>query len=1077
MCSQVDYNAAGEVITRTDALGHFTTFEYDGLGRLAQETDPLDRISEYTYDVNGNRVQSENAKGVATRFGYDALGRLEAVVENYQPGVGSDEQTNVRTEYVYDAQGNRLAITDALAHTTTFGYNNLGWLVRETDPLSNTWRYRYDAAGQRVTMEDAKLQTTDYEYDGMGRLVRIDYPDTDVTFAFNALGWRTAMTDTLGVTRWQYDLLGRPLTITHPISGTVGYRYDAQGNRTALIYPDGKQASYQYDMLDRLSQVTSWDSQATTYTYTVNSALKAVRFPDGVTSTYAYDPSGQLSALTHQGQSGQSSSFEYQYDPVGNRTQADESITWPYQLADGFESGDFSRWTGSVTDGGDLSVSTQAALQGTYGMKALIDDQNAMYVVDNRMFSARNYTASFNLKIANLSMACDKSLTILQGYHASGQSVFSVGVECVNVGSVPPQDGGALLNALSSPPGGTYRYYVWAKPYTDTGPSNQVIRIEISSSFSGNVRIEWQAAQASGTDDGALTLVVRKPQEVSSAIVDIDNDSLAVDEIRLGALAVGSGLSGWFAVDTFDSNMDAMNQSETISYTYDDLNRLTNAIYSSGPAFTYTHDAAGNRLSQTTPAGTTDYTYDDANRLANTAGVTYTWDANGNLLWDGVYTYTYTTANRLASVSSGPSSVVNYSYNGLGDRVRQTSGGATTDYAIDLAGGLTQVLADGTNVYLYGNGRIAQYGAGGVDYFLGDALGSVRQLVNGNGNVTLAKRYEPYGEELAHEGTASSIYGYTGEITNPTGLVYLRARYYAPWQGRFISRDTWEGDYTRSLSLNKWIYVESNPVTYQDPTGKFRIPCPASWRNGRAINRRVDEAEKYVQRTFNEIDTYVAAGIAIQCAGLDNPLDPNSGLGIAQVSRNQAETPWGNPIYAYMDEYDDSGNLTCRHQLYYTDNQGNIKPLIRGYGLRLGQAQPGEDGTMEKALDPNNPQDAVTLMKRRIQLVTNACMGCLATDIYIAAALAQNGPGFTHVDMKSIGELSLPMKNDYPDTAKNWFAFFKLDWRGDPSMRDTKLQLIRFDLVIHKLITRGWFVPEINNEVINKLKWKNWAEE
>jgi YD repeat-containing protein len=153
-------------------------------------------------------------------------------------------------------------------------------------------------------------------------------------------------------------------------------------------------------------------------------------------------------------------------------------------------------------------------------------------------------------------------------------------------------------------------------------------------------------------------------------------------------------------------------QRVVITYAYDPLNRLTNAIYSSGPAFTYALDAAGNRLAQTAQLSgtleTTTYLYDPANRLSSVDGVIYTWDNNGNLLWDGTYTYAYSSANRLISASGGQLPAVNYTYSGLGDRVRQTSGGVTTNYAIGLAGGLTQVLADGTSMYLYGNGRIAQ---------------------------------------------------------------------------------------------------------------------------------------------------------------------------------------------------------------------------------------------------------------------------------------------------------------------------------------------------------------------------------
>lgn len=49
----------------------------------------------------------------------------------------------------------------------------------------------------------------------------------------------------------------------------------------------------------------------------------------------------------------------------------------------------------------------------------------------------------------------------------------------------------------------------------------------------------------------------------------------------------------------------------------------------------------------------------------------------------------------------------------------------------------------------------------------------------------------------------------------------LRARYYDPGTGRFMSRDTWGGNNNRSLSLNKWSYVEGNPISYIDPTGFY----------------------------------------------------------------------------------------------------------------------------------------------------------------------------------------------------------------------------------------------------------------
>jgi RHS repeat-associated protein len=180
-------------------------------------------------------------------------------------------------------------------------------------------------------------------------------------------------------------------------------------------------------------------------------------------------------------------------------------------------------------------------------------------------------------------------------------------------------------------------------------------------------------------------------------------------------------------------------------------------------------------------------------------------------------TYTYT-SNKLSSIS-GENLNVTFQYNGLGDRLSQTVNGVTTNYTLDLNSGLTQVLNDGTNTYVYGVDRIAQINGTIPEYFLTDGLGSVRQLVDSNGAVTLAKSYQPYGTETSSAGSSLSSYGFTGEMTDPTGLLYLRARYLAPNDGRFITRDSWMGDYNRPLSLNRWMYVEGNPVNATDPSG------------------------------------------------------------------------------------------------------------------------------------------------------------------------------------------------------------------------------------------------------------------
>jgi RHS repeat-associated protein len=260
---------------------------------------------------------------------------------------------------------------------------------------------------------------------------------------------------------------------------------------------------------------------------------------------------------------------------------------------------------------------------------------------------------------------------------------------------------------------------------------------------------------------------------------------------------------------------------------------LTEANYSNNDYYHYTYDAVGNRETQSKSVlgfVTNDtYVYDDANRLTSVNAVNYTWDNNGNLLNDGVNTYTYDSANRLKGMSN-QSTVTSYQYNGLNDRLRETVNGSTTTFTMDLNAGLTQALGDGTKAYIYGNGRIAQVGTG-TEYFLGDALGSVRQMTQGSGAITYAKAYDPYGVATSTAGSAQSMFGYTGEYTS-NNLVYLRARMYAPGMGRFLARDTWNGIYSNPLTLNRWNYTSSNPINYTDPSGNFSVTCDLVAQNG-----------------------------------------------------------------------------------------------------------------------------------------------------------------------------------------------------------------------------------------------------
>jgi RHS repeat-associated protein len=146
-----------------------------------------------------------------------------------------------------------------------------------------------------------------------------------------------------------------------------------------------------------------------------------------------------------------------------------------------------------------------------------------------------------------------------------------------------------------------------------------------------------------------------------------------------------------------------------------------------------------------------------------------------------------------------------------------------------LAAPLVQVLVahesanQRVSEYLYGVARVGEYD-GAWRYYLADHLGSVRLLVGVDGSIEGTRTYRPYGLPLDVDGTVNSIYGFTGEQTDPTGLIYLRTRMYAPSLGQFMSRDLWRGDVNHPMTLHKFLYSLDDPLNHSDPSGLFPIP-------------------------------------------------------------------------------------------------------------------------------------------------------------------------------------------------------------------------------------------------------------
>jgi len=242
----------------------------------------------------------------------------------------------------------------------------------------------------------------------------------------------------------------------------------------------------------------------------------------------------------------------------------------------------------------------------------------------------------------------------------------------------------------------------------------------------------------------------------------------------------------------------------------------------------WTYDAWGNRTDQTGTGGNCfDFhaAADTNNRL-----VGYSYDAAGNMIWDGTHTYTYDAENRIISMDGGAAT---YTYDAEGHRARKMIGSTYTDYVHDPGG---EVISEYQNVcggqwcwameYIRLNGQfLAEYKAGTTYFVLADHLGSTRVMTQVNQAVLDSMDYEPYGRQIA--GDTGTTHKFTGkERDGESGLDEFGARYYSSSLGRFMIPD-WAAmptavpyaDFGNPQSLNLYSYRSNNPLSGADTDG------------------------------------------------------------------------------------------------------------------------------------------------------------------------------------------------------------------------------------------------------------------
>lgn len=833
------YDSSHRLTTLTDPRGGRTTNVYDTSSRVTSQTDPMGRVTSFAYSSGTNTTSTTitDPASNATAETYNQYlqlislihgqGSPQAATWNYTYDAYTGEQTSVtdpagHTTYAtWDAQGNLTSLNDPLNRYSSATYDAYNDLTSSTDPAGVTTTYTYDAhlnlasvstpltggsqvatttygydpshPGDVTSVTDPDGNTTHLAFDTNGDLSSVTDPDSNTTTAaYNGIGWRTSSVSPRGnavganpsayTTSFGYDQDGRPTTVSDPLGHITTTAYDPDGNKTSFTDPDGHKTTYTYDAdneatlvtnPDGTTQGTSFDrdgnvtgqidgnGHTTAYTYDALNRPTIVTDPLGRATSYTYDPAGLAASLKDA--NGNTTTYTYDAaDELTNISYSDgvtPAVSYSYD-ADGRRT--------QMTDGTGTTAYTYDSLGRLTGQT----DGAGNHVGYGYDLAGRQTTLTYPTgQAVTRSYDPANHLTAVTDW-AGNKTAFSYDPDGNLTGQQRPNSTAAIL---------AYDNADELTQITDTGPAGTILNLPYTYDPAGLV--------ASTNATGGAQAV---------------NQTFAYDnQNRLTAATVPAGTTG--------VTPDA--------YSYDAANNLTQ-ITAGSLTTTLTHDNADQLLTTTNPVGITTYSHDNN---GNRTGMV---DATGNHT-----SYNYDQANRLTSSSGPPLSAADttgavsesatYTYNGDGLRVgkKATLNGVGLNFSFtwDISESVPAVLSDGTNSYIYGPGGtpIEQISISGtVTYLHTDRLGSVRALTNTTGIVTGTTNYTPYGQTINPTGATSPL-GFNGQYTDPeTGLIYLRARYYDPQNGQFLTVDP-----AVSITGQPYAYAGNNPVTNMDPLG------------------------------------------------------------------------------------------------------------------------------------------------------------------------------------------------------------------------------------------------------------------
>lgn len=781
------FNAADKLISVGDRVGNQTTLTYDTDGKLVSATDSFGRVLSFTTDTNGQVLSIADSLGTIATYAYSPASLLLSVTYadnsafhftydgNSRLTTVTDTLGNVVESHTYDSQGRALTsetaggvehysfdyvgeaetdATDGLGHVTKYFFDTTtnrnvvtqieGLCSCGSGPQSQTWTYDNDL---NVTSSTNSLnQVTTYTFDAQGNQLTMTDATGNTTKTYNQFGEVLSITDAMGATTSiTYSNQGTPLSITDPLNHTTNYTTnslgqllsvtDARGKVTSFAYDNGNlvastdalghASQFAYDARGRLLIKTNALGNVTTFAYDAMGRPTQITSPDGSVITHEYDAAGRRVAMTDA--RGNRSTYVYDgaYRLTSQTDAANQTTTFGYDLMSNLASvtDALSRTTNYDYDDFNRPVKTiyPPAVPG-----------------GARLFESTTYDA-----IGNVTERIDTAGRASSFVYDDANRVVHT-TDADNKSTDFEYDALSRMTALVDALGQRYRFN-----YDSLGRLRHLRRGPTVMTFT----YDAVGNRKHRTDyNGALTVYNYDALNRLKTITYPDATTVSYTYDKLSRLQTAANETGTIDFDynkmnrltsvtdvfgqethyNYDPNGNrtklGFNAAVVATYRYDSVNRLTKLLDTSGAAFTFDYDAISRLTQQKAPNGVkTNFQYDGLDRLTrllDTKGVATIADRQ----------YQYNAANQISRITE-PAITRSYGYDAL-DRL--VSAGYTNpsqpneDYAYDAVGNRTSSHLSASYNYQPFN-RLTNTSAASFIY-------------DSNGNLT--SRTEPAGTTL-----------------------------------------------------------------------------------------------------------------------------------------------------------------------------------------------------------------------------------------------------------------------------------------------------------------------------------------